>query len=189
MGDLPSTVDIYKKKTKLHGLSPRANHTDRATAACRRSDCQLFRIEGATWSAWRISTAVYSWYIRVKLPVKRFPYFNEPETKDLYSTCTCPVDQSLNLHKQFPSNHFSNTVPSLSRSHNIHVYLSLALEFYTDMLYAIMESLTLSACALTISYKTRARYIVYAWGHGLLCRRDLSKPASGVFSSALNFVA
>jgi hypothetical protein len=38
-------------KEKLHGLSPRANYTDRATAACRRSDCQLVRIEGATWSA------------------------------------------------------------------------------------------------------------------------------------------
>jgi hypothetical protein len=38
-------------KTKLHGLSPRANYIDRATAACRRSDCQLLRIEGATWSA------------------------------------------------------------------------------------------------------------------------------------------
>jgi hypothetical protein len=48
------------KKTKLHGLSPRANYTDRATAACRRSDCQVLRIEGATWSAWRIPTAVFS---------------------------------------------------------------------------------------------------------------------------------
>jgi hypothetical protein len=38
-------------KTKLYGLRPRANYTDRATAACRRSDCQLLRIEGATWSA------------------------------------------------------------------------------------------------------------------------------------------
>jgi hypothetical protein len=38
-------------KTKLHGQSPRANYTDRATAACRISDCQLLRIEGATWSA------------------------------------------------------------------------------------------------------------------------------------------
>jgi hypothetical protein len=38
-------------KTKLRGLSPRANYTDRATADCRRSDCQLLRIEGATWSA------------------------------------------------------------------------------------------------------------------------------------------
>jgi hypothetical protein len=38
-------------KTKLHGLSPRANYTDRVTAACRRSDFQLVRIEGATWSA------------------------------------------------------------------------------------------------------------------------------------------
>jgi hypothetical protein len=45
---------------QLHGLSPRANHTDRATAACRRSDCQLLRIESATWSAWRILTAVFS---------------------------------------------------------------------------------------------------------------------------------
>jgi hypothetical protein len=39
------TINIKKK---LHGLSPRANYTDRATAACRRSDCQLLRIEGAT---------------------------------------------------------------------------------------------------------------------------------------------
>jgi hypothetical protein len=42
-----SRNNIYK----LHGLSPRANYTDRATAACRRSDCQLVRIEGAAWSA------------------------------------------------------------------------------------------------------------------------------------------
>jgi hypothetical protein len=47
-------------KKKLHGLSPRANYPDRATAACRRSDCQLLRIKGATWSAWRIPTAVLS---------------------------------------------------------------------------------------------------------------------------------
>jgi hypothetical protein len=47
-------VTIMKKtktKTKLHGLSPRVNYTDRATAACQRNDCQLLRIEGATWSA------------------------------------------------------------------------------------------------------------------------------------------
>jgi hypothetical protein len=43
--------DKTKKQTKLHGLSPRANYTDRATAACRRSDRQLLRIESATWSA------------------------------------------------------------------------------------------------------------------------------------------
>jgi hypothetical protein len=38
-------------KKKLHGLSLRANYTDRATAACRRSDCQLLQIGDATWSA------------------------------------------------------------------------------------------------------------------------------------------
>jgi hypothetical protein len=49
---------------KLHGLSPRAHCTDRATAACRRSDCQLVRIEGATWSAWQIPPAVFSRFSR-----------------------------------------------------------------------------------------------------------------------------
>jgi hypothetical protein len=44
-------VRVPQTKTKLHGLSPRANYTDRATTACRHSDCQLLRIEGATWSA------------------------------------------------------------------------------------------------------------------------------------------
>jgi hypothetical protein len=47
-------------KTKLHGLSPQATYTDRATAACRRSDCQLLRIQGATWTVWRIPMAVFS---------------------------------------------------------------------------------------------------------------------------------
>jgi hypothetical protein len=51
---------VGKEIKKLHGLSPWANYTDRATAACRRSDCQLLRIEGVTWLAWRIPTAVFS---------------------------------------------------------------------------------------------------------------------------------
>jgi hypothetical protein len=54
-------------KKKLHGLSPRANYTDRATSACRRSDCQLVRIEGATSSAWRIPPAVFSRFSRPEL--------------------------------------------------------------------------------------------------------------------------
>jgi hypothetical protein len=49
---------VYNEKNSMV-LSPRANYTDRATAACRRSDCQLLRIEGATWSAWRIPTVVF----------------------------------------------------------------------------------------------------------------------------------
>jgi hypothetical protein len=40
------SAKLKKKKTKLHGLSPRANYTNRATAACLRSDCQLLRIRG-----------------------------------------------------------------------------------------------------------------------------------------------
>jgi hypothetical protein len=49
-GFIHSHINGLKKK-KLHGLSPQANYTDRATAACRRSDCQLLRIECAMWSA------------------------------------------------------------------------------------------------------------------------------------------
>jgi hypothetical protein len=45
-------------RNELHGLSPRANYTDRATAASRRSECQLLRIKCATWSAWRIPTVI-----------------------------------------------------------------------------------------------------------------------------------
>jgi hypothetical protein len=54
------TRKTKKLQLNSHGLSSLANYTDRATAACRRSDCQLLRIEGATWSAWRIPTAVFS---------------------------------------------------------------------------------------------------------------------------------
>jgi len=42
----------------LRGLSPHANYTDRAAAAGRRSSYQLLRIEGVTWSAQRVPTAV-----------------------------------------------------------------------------------------------------------------------------------
>jgi hypothetical protein len=49
-----------RKQTKLRGLSPRANYTDRATTACRRSYCQLFADRGCQRSSWRIPTAVFS---------------------------------------------------------------------------------------------------------------------------------
>jgi hypothetical protein len=49
--EFPSELLFFIPKKKLHGLSPRSNYTDRATAACRRSDCQLLQIVGATWSA------------------------------------------------------------------------------------------------------------------------------------------
>jgi hypothetical protein len=42
---------LYTKKTKLRGFSLQANYTDRATTA-------YWRIEGVTWLAQRIPTAV-----------------------------------------------------------------------------------------------------------------------------------
>jgi hypothetical protein len=41
---------FLKERKKKEEQIPRANYTDRATAACQRSDCQLLRKEGATWS-------------------------------------------------------------------------------------------------------------------------------------------
>jgi hypothetical protein len=46
-----------KKKTKLHGLSPQANYTDRATTAVGEVVPTL-RLEGVAWSAQRIPTAI-----------------------------------------------------------------------------------------------------------------------------------
>jgi hypothetical protein len=40
VGDVLSGIS-FTPETKLHGLSPRANYTDRATAACRRSDAKF----------------------------------------------------------------------------------------------------------------------------------------------------
>jgi hypothetical protein len=45
-------------KTKLRGRSPQANYTDRATAACRRSQCQPLPVEGVACSVQRIPTAI-----------------------------------------------------------------------------------------------------------------------------------
>jgi hypothetical protein len=45
-----SKVETYLLTYSLHGLSPQVNYTNRATATCRRSQCQLLQIEGATWS-------------------------------------------------------------------------------------------------------------------------------------------
>jgi hypothetical protein len=39
-----------KQTNKLRGLSPRANYANQAAAACRRSYCQLLRIEGLSRS-------------------------------------------------------------------------------------------------------------------------------------------
>jgi hypothetical protein len=49
-----SAVRVHHSKKKLCGLSPRTNYTDRATAACHRSQCQLLRLEAVSWSARRI---------------------------------------------------------------------------------------------------------------------------------------
>jgi hypothetical protein len=51
-------LQIRETTLPFRGLSPQANYTDRATAACRRSQYQPLRVEGVTLSAQRIPTAV-----------------------------------------------------------------------------------------------------------------------------------
>jgi hypothetical protein len=47
-------------KRDFRGMSPRANCTDRATAACRRSYCQLLQIDGAACSVRQVPTTKFS---------------------------------------------------------------------------------------------------------------------------------
>jgi hypothetical protein len=82
------------KKTELRGLSPWANYTNRATAACRRSYFQLLRMQGATWSAWRIPAAVWG---RILGFLDRSRYFFFQVAPQLY--CTRP---------RFPTHHLLN---------------------------------------------------------------------------------
>jgi hypothetical protein len=55
-----------KKIIKSCGLSTRANYTNQAAVACRRSPCQLLRIVGVAWSARRIPRP----YFRFSIPGK-----------------------------------------------------------------------------------------------------------------------
>jgi hypothetical protein len=69
---VPANEDVClnnNKQKKLHGLSPRANYTDRATAACRRSDCQLLRIESVPHGQRDGSLWPYSRFSRQEPPL------------------------------------------------------------------------------------------------------------------------
>jgi hypothetical protein len=72
----PSTSKLpkwsLKTKTKLHGLSPRANYRDRATAACRRSDCQLF---ADRWCHVVSSLQIYRLKFGTDLYISPLPFF------------------------------------------------------------------------------------------------------------------
>jgi hypothetical protein len=80
-------------KTKLHGFGPQANYTDRATAACRRSLCQLLQIEGVVWSAHRIPTAVNLGFL------DQNRYFSIQVAPQLIRRLVDPVSDPLLLRK------------------------------------------------------------------------------------------
>jgi hypothetical protein len=82
------------KKTKLCGFNPQANYTDRATAACRRSYCQLLQIEGVVWSAQWIPMTVNLDFLDTE------PLFFPSSSSSLYSQgWVDPVPDPL-LHRK-----------------------------------------------------------------------------------------
>jgi hypothetical protein len=94
------------KENKLRGLSQRKNYTDRETAACWRSLCQLLRMEGATWSAWLIPTAVF-------LDRSRYIFFQV--ALQLYlrgGSRSRPVTINLSRFRRFPSYIRKNQIPN-----------------------------------------------------------------------------
>jgi hypothetical protein len=121
-----NTESQQNKQNKLHGLSPRANYTDRATTACRRSDCQLLRIEGATWSTesqlrlnWTFSRKIskfYFWYDQRNYLL--LLYYNS------YRTRYKPWEKPRDLSPAFCSRASGFQLPILGKFH-WHLFQSL----------------------------------------------------------------
>jgi hypothetical protein len=102
---------LQNKKTKLHGLSLWANYNDRATVACRRIQCQLLQIEGATWSVWRIP------YGRILGFLDRSHYFFFQVAPQLYSQgWVGPVPDPLLLRKSGSTGNRPWTSGSVARN-------------------------------------------------------------------------
>jgi hypothetical protein len=85
-------------KLTLNGLSPRA------TAACRRSQCQLLRIESVAWSARRIPRQC-SRFLDRKLPqlASKYPTKDSGKRPPKQSTSDQPTDWPTNQSASLPA--------------------------------------------------------------------------------------
>jgi hypothetical protein len=91
-------------------LSPLANYTYRGTAACRRSYCQLMRIEGVIWSAQRDPHG------RNLGSLDRSRYFSFQVAPQLYSRgWVDPVPDPLLLRKSGIAGNRTRTSGSVAR--------------------------------------------------------------------------
>jgi hypothetical protein len=103
---------LKETKPNYVGFSPQANYTDRAAAACRRSYCQLLRVEVVAWSAQRIRYIFYSSsssIIRMRMSAPRFKIrncsliFTLPQgtvSCDILCACLCAPPPILLLRMQ-----------------------------------------------------------------------------------------
>jgi hypothetical protein len=89
-------INIEKK---LHDLSPRANYTDRATAACRQSNCQLFADRGCH------VVSVMDPYGRILGFLDRSRYFLSSSSSVVLTRLSGPRSRPINL--------FSLVVPGI----------------------------------------------------------------------------
>jgi hypothetical protein len=97
-------------KTKLRGLSPRGNYTERATAACRRSFCLFLRIESCV-----VSTIDH--YIRILGFLDRISYLFFKVAPHLHSRGRVdPFRDPLLLRKFGSSGNRTRTSGSVARN-------------------------------------------------------------------------
>jgi hypothetical protein len=107
---LPSEESI-EQTNKLRGLSPRANYTDRATAAYRRNECQLLRIEVCQVFSTADPLQLYS---RLSRPQ---PLIFLPVAPQLYSRgWVDPVPDPLLLRKFGSTGNRTRTSGSVARN-------------------------------------------------------------------------
>jgi hypothetical protein len=103
---------VIQKGKKLHGLSPRANYTDRATAACRRT-CAKFAERGC-----HVVSVTYP-YGRILGFLDRSRYFFFQAAPKLYSRGRVdPVPDPLLLRKSATAGNRTwklNTLPLCSQ--------------------------------------------------------------------------
>jgi hypothetical protein len=99
--------------TKLDGLSPRANYTDRATAACRRSRMPNFAYRG-----WHVASVTVP-YCRILGYLDRRRYFFFQVAPQIYSGgWVDPMPDSLLLRKPSSARNWNRNSGSVARNSN-----------------------------------------------------------------------
>jgi hypothetical protein len=112
-----------KRRIKLRGLSQRAIYTDWVDSGCRRSLCQLLRLEGVAWSKQRIPTAVFSICYTTKRRINNGKYTTTNGTSvtwdnGIHSHVVCTSD-NLDLRMVDSVKYSPNSSEFINTSYNV----------------------------------------------------------------------